>query len=87
MKTEKYGFTPISKDEFIKSYLANNPGTDRKEIESAIERSLELFREGGKCSCGNPIWVVGSAVAGTACFTCITGESKPDDDYEIEEAI
>ena len=87
MKAEKDGFTPISKYAFIESYLENNPETNRREMESAIERSLEFHRNGEKCRCGNPIWVVGSAVAGAACFTCITGESSSDDDYEIDEAI
>ena len=87
MKTEKHGFTPISKEAFVESYLKNNPGDSREEIESAIERSLDFYRNGKKCTCGNPIWVVGSAVTGAACFTCITGEAKPDEDYEIEEAI
>ena len=87
MKTEKHGFTPISKHAFIDSYLENNPETNRTEMDSAIERSLEFYRNGEKGRCGNPIWVVGSAVAGAACFTCITGESKPDDDFEIDEAI
>jgi hypothetical protein len=39
------------------------------------------------CRCGNPIWVIGSAVVGNACFTCITGEALPDDDFEIDEAM
>jgi hypothetical protein len=39
-----------------------------------------------KCDCGNSLWVIGSAVAGNACFTCITHESVPDKDYEIDEA-
>ncbi|MGE4541145.1 MAG: hypothetical protein AB7D35_07780, partial [Bacteroidales bacterium] len=39
------------------------------------------------CSCGNDIWVIGSASVGNSCFTCITGESYPTDDYEIESAI
>ena len=25
--------------------------------------------------------------AGSACFTCITGEADPSDDYEIDEAL
>jgi hypothetical protein len=30
--------------------------------------------------------VIGSAEAGLKCFTCITGESDPSEDYEIAEA-
>ena len=39
------------------------------------------------CECGEPIWVIGSAVAGHACFTCITGEATPSGDYEIDEVL
>jgi hypothetical protein len=31
--------------------------------------------------------VIGSASVGNSCFTCITGESQPDSDYEIDSAI
>jgi hypothetical protein len=31
--------------------------------------------------------VIGSAISGNACFTCITGESFPTEDYEIDTAI
>jgi hypothetical protein len=30
---------------------------------------------------------IGSAEAGAACFTCITGEAWPDSDSEINEAV
>ncbi len=31
--------------------------------------------------------MIGSAAVGNSCFTCITGESIPTDDYEIGSAI
>jgi hypothetical protein len=31
--------------------------------------------------------VIGSASVGNSCFTCITGESSPDNDYEIDGAL
>jgi len=31
------------------------------------------------------IGTFGSALSGYACFTCITGEAYPEDDYELEE--
>jgi hypothetical protein len=34
-----------------------------------------------------PIWAIGSAVVGNACFTCITGEADPSSDYEIDEVL
>jgi hypothetical protein len=45
-----------------------------------------MYQAGARCHCGEPIWVIGSAEAGHACFTCITGEADPSEDYEIAEA-
>ncbi len=64
----------------------DEPGTSRKEIETGLEAALKDYKSGVKCDCGNPIWVIGSAITGNACFTCITGEAVPDSDYEIDEA-
>ncbi len=83
----KPGFTPIVLEDYIQRYLKNNPDTSRKEIEPGLRSALADHKAGVKCDCGNPIWVIGSAVVGNACFTCITGEAMPDDDFEIDEAI
>ena len=83
----KAGFTPVTAEAFIESYLKNNSGTTREEIAIGIKEALEDFRSGVKCDCGNPIWVIGSAVVGNACFTCITGEADPSEDYEIDEVL
>ncbi|MCK5843378.1 MAG: hypothetical protein KAG97_01640, partial [Victivallales bacterium] len=77
----KTGFTPISIEDFVKLHLKGNPDISREEIESGLRSALADYKAGVKCDCGNPIWVIGSAVAGTACFTCITGEAMPDSDY------
>ena len=82
----KTGFAPITLKDYVKKHLKSNPGTIRKEIETGLELALKDYKSGVKCSCGNPIWVIGSAVAGNSCFTCITGEAVPDSDYEIDEA-
>lgn len=86
-KTNKNGFTPISKEDYITLYLKSNRGATRKEIDDGIKEALQDYKCGVQCDCGNSIWVVGSAVAGNGCFTCITGESFPDDDYEIDQAM
>ena len=52
-----------------------------------MQFALNAYNDGIKCSCGNDIWVIGSASVGNSCFTCITGEGSPDDDYEIDSAI
>ena len=83
----KIGFVPISIEEYIELYLKDNPDANREEIVIALNEALEAYKRGAKCSnCGNPIWVIGSALAGNMCFTCITGEAIPEDDYEIDEA-
>ncbi len=88
MKTaNKTGFTPIGLEDYIQRHLKNNSDTSREEIESGLRSTLADHKAGVKCDCGNPIWVIGSALMGNACFTCITGEAVPDDDFEIDEAM
>ena len=87
MKTDETEFIPISIEEYLKLYLKGNPNTNQEEIETGLRSALADYKAGVKCDCGNSIWVIGSAVAGRACFTCITGEATPDSDYEIDEAI
>jgi hypothetical protein len=82
----KRGFTPISIANFVSDYLKINPGEDREILTSRLKNALEAHKRGETCSCGAPLWVIGSAVAERACFTCITMESIPDSDYEIDEA-
>jgi hypothetical protein len=79
-------FIPINIDDYVKLYLKNNPGSDRKEVTARLKDTLEEAKAGARCLCGAPIWVIGSAEAGLRCFTCITGEASPDGDYEIKEA-
>jgi hypothetical protein len=82
----KTGFIPIKLEKFVEKYIKSNQGTSRKEITNRLKAALSDYKSGIKCECGNTIWVIGSAVVGNACFTCITGEAMPDDDYEIDEA-
>lgn len=87
MDPEKIGFTPISVDDFLQSYYRNNPGASKKEIKRELKRALADYRRGVRCQCGAPIWVIGSAIMGNACFTCITKEAVPESDYELEQAM
>ena len=82
----KNDFVPIEKDLFIEKYLASNPGESAESLSKGIDGALSHYHKNERCQCGNKIWVVGSAVSEYACFTCITGEPYPDDDYEITEA-
>jgi len=56
-------------------------------VEERLRDALYAALSGTKCACGNPIWVIGAAEAGPSCFTCITGEAMPEEDFEIEEHL
>ena len=58
-----------------------------KEVRQALKEALAFYKKGKRCDCGNDIWVIGSAFVGYSCFTCITGEGFPEEDYELKEAI
>ena len=81
------GFIPISINNYIKKHLKNNPEENEKDLRKRINEVLTDYKKGVKCTCGNDIWVIGSASVGNSCFSCITGESYPIDDYEIDSAI
>lgn len=80
------GFLPISINEYVKKHLKKNPNESGSDLRKRINRALTDYKKGRKCHCGNDIWVIGSASVGNSCFTCITGESYPTDDYEIDSA-
>lgn len=82
----KHGFTPIRLHKYIELHLRSNPGVARADLIKRLEYAIDAHRRGVRCQCGTPIWIIGSAEAGLACFSCITGEAAPDDDYEIEIA-
>lgn len=79
----KTGFTPIAFDDYVELHLCANPGTDRAELTARLGYAREAYRGDIRCRCGAPIWIIGSAEAGLAHFTCITGRATPDNDYEI----
>lgn len=83
----KTGFTPISLKQYVELHLKSNPGTSREEVTESLTDTLQAYKRGARCNCGNPIWVIGSAFSGfDGCFICITGEAYPEDDYEIDKA-
>lgn len=83
----KYKFTPISIEKFADMVSKNNLEEKKEHVIELIKSTLNDVKKGKKCSCGNPIWVAGSAFVGNSCFTCITGETDGSEDYEIEEAL
>ena len=80
-------FTPISLEDYVEKHLTSNPDVDRQDFEESLRYALASARAGERCECGGPIWVIGSAVVGLSCFTCITGEAVPSGDYELAEAL
>lgn len=79
-------FVPISLDDYVTQSVASSPGAQRSEVAARVRRALADFKAGARCHCGARIWVIGSAEVGQACFTCITGESTPNEVYELAEA-
>jgi hypothetical protein len=86
LKYEKM-WNPISIDQFVKIHLKNNPNDNEKVLKVRIEAALDNYKNGIKCQCGKDIWIVGSASAPFACFSCITGKDHPRGDYEIDSAL
>lgn len=77
-------FKAISVKKFVDLYKKRNPDADTEELKKSLKHFRSLKLQGQKCDCGNSIWIIGSAIAGLGCFTCITGDTDSSDDYEIE---
>jgi hypothetical protein len=80
-------FVPIKLDRYVQLFLKSNPGESPHAVRERLTAALADHKAGVRCHCGNPLWVLGSAEAGNACFTCITGEATPDEDYELDDAL
>lgn len=80
-------FKGISINSYIKKHLKNNPNETPKELRRRLKVAIADFENGVKCSCGSDIWVIGSASVGNNCFTCLTGESEPNNDFEIDSIL
>jgi len=80
------GFVPIKLHDYVRLFVKNNRGQTADKVTARLQLALKAYQEGARCQCGEPIWVIGSAEAGRARFTCITGEADPSEDYEIAEA-
>jgi hypothetical protein len=79
-------FVPIQLREYVRLHLKNNLHADEYEITARLQSTLDEYKAGKRCSCGEPIWVIGSAEVGHMCFTCITGSTDTSEDYEIADA-
>lgn len=82
----KTGFIPIQLREYVELHLRANREVERTELIQHLESAIAADRAGARCQCGAPIWIIGSAQTGLGCFACITGQTEPDQDYEIDVA-
>lgn len=80
------GFIPIQLHDNVDLHVRANPSVKRAELIQQLESAMGAYRAGVRCQCGAPIWIIGSSQTGLACFTCITGEPGPQQDYEIDVA-
>ena len=80
-------FVAITLEDYVGQFMRANPGSQRAQVVARLRDALSAHRSGVRCACGEPIWVLAAAEAGYSCFTCITGESAPVDDYELADAL
>ena len=80
------GFVPIDIPAYVRLHVESNPGEHAAGVTARLRKTLEAYKAGRRCDCGEPIWVIGSAEVGCMCLTCITGEASPSGDYELAEA-
>ena len=76
-RTPRGGFVPISIAKYIPpSHEEQSRRAACRARRPRFRESLEVAERGSGCECGEPIWVLGSAIVGRGCFTyCITGQS------------
>ena len=82
-----FRFSPISFEDYVALHAEANRDENERAFRQRLKEAVEAKRAGQLCECGEPIWAIGSAAAHYACFTCITGESDPSNDYEIDAAL
>lgn len=80
-------FIPIHPEEYLDRRLSADSSLKEADLRRRLYQALADHRRGVKCSCGNDIWVLGSAEAGNQCFSCITGKKDPTTEYEIDKAL
>lgn len=80
-------FTPISINNYVALHLKNNPSQKEEDLRRNLETAIRDYENNVKCSCGEDIWVIGSASIGNSCYTCMTGEKLPTENYEIDSVV
>ncbi len=67
--------------------MTSNPTLDKTEYALRLRRAVDARKAVARCARGAPIWAIGSAEVGHARLACVTGEARPEDDYEIDEVL
>ena len=81
-------FIPITIEAYLRKAAAENPAHDIPLLRKRLEAALHDHNNGYRCGCGTALWVIGSAHAGAkTCFSCFTGKSEPQGDFEIDAAL
>lgn len=79
---------PIGFDDCLSMLLQSIPNTNKEALTEALKQMVALKKEGVRCTCDQPMWAIGSAIAGKPlCNTCYIEEEliKPYLNYEIDE--
>lgn len=66
-------FIPVCLDEFIEIHLKDHPEEKSNVLRIKLESAIEAYLTGKKYSCGNDIWVAGSASNGLSAFNVQLG--------------
>jgi len=80
-------YVPVSYHHYVDLHVKNNPEEKRRDVEEKLNKALSDFRRGGKCDCGDNLWVIGSAFMGNRFFSCLTGDHSPSGHFEVDEIL
>jgi len=54
-------FVPIKLSHYARLHLEANRGDKEPEVVEQLQSALAAYKAGERCSCGEPIWVIGSS--------------------------
>jgi len=57
-------FKTISFDKYVVRHLKANKDENKLDFRKRLREAVDARKSGRLCNCGNPIWAVGSSVAG-----------------------
>lgn len=57
-------FAPVRLQDYARKHVKSNPGAKEAEVVEQLKSVLAAYKAGERCSCGEPIWVIGSSQVG-----------------------